>query len=183
LPDWRKDSKNVVDVPEDIKEALAELLRKYQEAASTSDAEAVATKDLAFAQVTRRIKPLKGDYFRIAKDLAVKADEEENKASATILPQGTASATLAERLARLTADVKCSNIELFRLRRKFDENDQPVVRDGVLPCGLPSKRTTQRERLCRLRDDHRAHRSRGVPSWSCPYQEPVREYPRPPILW
>jgi len=73
----------------------------------------VTTKDLAFAQLTRRIKPLKGDYFRIAKDVALKAHEEENKASATILPSGTASATLAEKLARLAADVKCSNIELF----------------------------------------------------------------------
>ena len=91
----------------------------------------MTTKDLAFAQLTRRIKPLKGDYFRIAKDVALKAHEEENKASATILPSGTASATLAEKLARLAADVKCSNIELFFLRRKFDENDQPVVRDGV----------------------------------------------------
>jgi hypothetical protein len=136
LPDWRKDSKKVMDVPEDIKEALAELLRKYQEAAPASDAEAVTTKDLAFAQVTRRIKPLKGDYFRIAKDVALKADEEENKASATILPPGTASVTLTEKLARLTADVKCSNIELFLLRRKFDENEQPVVRDGVGAAGI-----------------------------------------------
>jgi hypothetical protein len=136
LPDWRKNSKNVVDVPEHIKEALAELMRKYQEAAPASDAGAVTTKDLAFAQLTRSIKPLKGDYFQIAKDVALKAHEEENKASATILPSGTASATLAEKLARLAADVKCSNIELFLLRRKFDENDQPVVRDGVGTAGI-----------------------------------------------
>ena len=136
LPDWRKDSKNTVDVPEDIKEALVELMRKYQEAAPASDAGTIATDDLAFAHVTRRIKPLKGDYFRIAKDVALKANEEENKASATILPQGTASVTLAEKLARLTADVKSSNIELFLLRRKFDENDQPVVRDGVGTAGV-----------------------------------------------
>ena len=125
-----------MDVPEDIKEALVELMRKYQEAAPASDAGTIATDDLAFAHVTRRIKPLKGDYFRIAKDVALKANEEENKASATILPQGTASVTLAEKLARLTADVKSSNIELFLLRRKFDENDQPVVRDGVGTAGV-----------------------------------------------
>jgi hypothetical protein len=136
LPDWRKNSKNVVEVPEKIKEALAELIRKYQQAAPASDAGSVTTKDLAFAQVTRRIKPLKGDYFRIAKDVALKANEEEDKASTTILPPGTASATLAEKLARLTADVKCSNIELFLLRRMFDENDQPVVRDGVGAAGI-----------------------------------------------
>jgi hypothetical protein len=136
LPNWRKDSKNVVDVPEHIKEALAELMRKYQEAAPASDAGAVTTKDLAFAQLTRRIKPLKGDYFRIAKDVALKAHEKENKASATILPPGAASATLAEKLARLTSDVKCSNIELFLLRRKFDENDLSVVRDGVGAAGI-----------------------------------------------
>jgi hypothetical protein len=136
LPDWRKDSKNVVEVPEEIKEALAELMRKYQGAAPAADAEAVGTEDLAFAQVTRRIKPLKGDYFRIAKDVALKANEEEDKASTSILPRGTASATLAEKLARLTADSKCSNIELFLLRRKFDENDQPIVRDGVGAAGI-----------------------------------------------
>jgi hypothetical protein len=136
LPDWRKASKNAVEVPERIKEALAELMRKYQEAAPASDAGAVTTKDLAFAQLTRRIMPLKGDYFRIAKDVALKTHEEENTASATILPPGTASATLAKKLARLTADVKCSNVELFLLRRRFDENDQPVVCDGVGAAGI-----------------------------------------------
>lgn len=136
LPDWRKNSKNVVDVPEHIKEALAELMRKYQEATPASDAGAVTTKDLAFAQLTRKIKPLKGDYFRISKDVALKAYEEENKGSATILSSGTAFAALAEKLARLAADVKCSNIELFLLRRKFDENEQPMVRDGVGTAGI-----------------------------------------------
>ena len=136
MPDWRKDSKNVVDVPEHIKEALADLMRKYQKAAPASDAGALTSNDLAFAQLTRRIKPLKGDYFRIGKDVALKAHEEENKANATILPPGTASATLAEKLARLTADVKCSNVELFLLRRRFDENDQPVVRDGIGAAGI-----------------------------------------------
>ena len=136
LPDWRKNSKNVVDVPEHIKKALAELMRKYQEASPASGGGTVKIEDLAFAQLTRRIKPLKGDYFRIAKDATLKAHEEENKESATILPPGTASATLAEKLARLVADVKCSNIELFLLRRKFDEKDQPVVRDGVGTAGI-----------------------------------------------
>jgi hypothetical protein len=136
LPDWRKDSKNIVDVPEDIKEALAELLRKYQEAVPALDGEAVTTNDLAFAQVTRKIKPVKGDYFRIAKDVAMKANEDENKVSATILSPGTAAANLAEKLARLTSDGKCSNIELFLLRRKFDENNQPVVHDGVGASGI-----------------------------------------------
>jgi hypothetical protein len=79
---------------------------------------------------------LKGDYFRIAKDVALNANEEENEASATILPRGTAFATLAEKIARLTSDAKCSNIELFLLRRKFKKNDQPVVHDGVGAAGI-----------------------------------------------
>lgn len=76
LPDWRKDSKNVVDVPQEIKDALKELIQKYRQATSAPKSTAVSTDDLAFAQLSKKIKPVKGDYFRIAKDVALKAHEE-----------------------------------------------------------------------------------------------------------
>ena len=68
--------------------------------------------------------------------MALKANEKENKASATILPSDAASATLAEKPGRLAEDVRCSDIEPFLLRRKFDENEQPVVLDSVGTAGI-----------------------------------------------
>ena len=57
LPDWRKDSKNVVDVPQEIKDALKELIQKYRQATSAPKSTAVSTDDLAFAQLSKKIKP------------------------------------------------------------------------------------------------------------------------------
>ncbi len=47
LPEWRKGSKNVVDVPEEIKEALKELMNKYRQAAPAAPVTAVRSDDLA----------------------------------------------------------------------------------------------------------------------------------------
>jgi ribosomal protein S6 len=79
LPDWRKDLKNVVNVPQEVKDALKELVEKYQQATATQGSATVTTDNLAFAQLSRQIKPRKGDYFRIAKDVALRAHEEELK--------------------------------------------------------------------------------------------------------
>jgi len=43
LPDWRKDSKNLVDVPQEIKDALKELIEKHQQATAAQKSTAVHT--------------------------------------------------------------------------------------------------------------------------------------------
>jgi hypothetical protein len=130
LPDWRKDSKNVVDVPQEIKDALKELIEKYEHATPAQKSTAVRTDDLAFAQLSRQIKPLKGDYFRIAKDVALKAHEEELKKNVKVHARGTAFSALLEELARLSEDPKCTNIEVTFLSNKLGEDGQKVAYHG-----------------------------------------------------
>jgi len=130
LPDWRKDSKNVVDVPQEIKDALMELLKRYQQATAARKYTAVSTDDLALAQLSRQIKPLKGDYFRIAKDVALKAHEEELKENVKVHAPGTAFPTLLEELTRLSEDLKCTNLEVTFLSNKLGEDGQNVFHDG-----------------------------------------------------
>jgi hypothetical protein len=131
LPDWRKGSKNVVDVPQEIKDALKELIQKYQQATLAPKSTAVSTDDLAFAQLSKKIKPVKGDYFRIAKDVALKAHEEELKKNVKVHAPGTAFAALLEDLARLSDDPKCANLEVTFLSKKLDEDGHKVVHDGA----------------------------------------------------
>jgi hypothetical protein len=130
LPDWRKNSKNLVDVPQKIKDALTELMKKYQQATAVQGATALHTDDLAFAQLSKQIKPLKGDYFRIAKDVALKANEEELKKNVKIHAPGTAFSALLEELTRLSEDPKCTNLEVTLLSNKLGEDGQKAVRDG-----------------------------------------------------
>lgn len=130
LPEWRKDSKNVVEVSQEIKDALMELIEKYQQATATQKSTVVGTDELAFAQLSRQIKPQKGDYFRIAKDVALKAHEEELKKNVKVHPPGTAFPTLLEELSRLSEDPKCTNLEVTLLSSKLDEDGQKVIHDG-----------------------------------------------------
>ena len=131
LPDWRKGSKNVVDVPEEIKEALKELMNKYRQAAPAAPGTAVRTDDLAFAEMSRQIKPVKGDYFRIAKHILLKNQEEELKKNVKIHPPGTQFAGLLEELARLFENEKCNNIEVVLLSNKLDDQGNKVMNEGM----------------------------------------------------
>jgi hypothetical protein len=130
LPDWRKNSKIVVDVPEEIKDALKKLIEKYQQAPAAPKSAAMHTDNLAFVQLSRQIKPKKGDYFRIAKDVALKAYEEDLKNNVKIHAPGTAFSTLLEELARLSEDSKCNNLEVSFLSNKMGEDGQKIVHDG-----------------------------------------------------
>lgn len=137
LPDWRKNSQNVIDVPEEIKEALKQLIKKYREATPSAVYTAVNTDELAFAEVSKKIRPVKGDYFRIAKDVALKAYDEELekeqkvKKDVKVHPPGTAFTTLLEELDSLSRDSKCTNLEVVFLNSKLDDNGQKVVHDGA----------------------------------------------------
>jgi hypothetical protein len=121
----------VIDVPQEIKDALKELIQKYQQAQAAPSSTVVRTDELAFAQLSRQIKPLKGDYFRIAKDVALKAQEEELKNNMKIHAPGTAFPALLEDLSRLSEDPKCNDLEVTFLSNKLDESGQKVVNGGM----------------------------------------------------
>jgi len=131
LPDWRNNSKNVVEVPQKIKEALKDLMDKYQNPVPAAHQTGVKTDDLAFAQMSQQIKPVKGDYFRIAKDIVLKNHEEELKRNIKIYPPGTQFARLMEELAHLLRDDKCANIEVTFLSNKLDDQGNKVVDDNM----------------------------------------------------
>lgn len=141
LPDWRKNSKNVVEVPQKIKDALKELVDKFQQAVPAAHETVVNTDALAFAEMSRQIKPVKGDYFRIAKDIVLNNQKEELKNNVKIYPPGTQFAQLMEELARLFQDDKCTNIEVTFLSIKLDDRGNKVVDDNmyvaeIRPIGL-----------------------------------------------
>jgi hypothetical protein len=152
LPAWRKDSKNVVDVSEEIRKALVELMNKYQQATLAPQDTVVGIDDLAFAQLSRQIKPVKGDYFRIAKDVVLKNQEEELKKNAKIHPPGTQFANLMKELERLFEDDKCTNIEVAFLSNKLDALGNKIV-DGdmhvaeVRPIGIHALNEDTRQLL------------------------------------
>ena len=81
--------------------------------------------------MSRQIKPLKGDYFCIAKDVALKAHEEELEKNMKVHPPGTAFPALLEELSRLSEDPKCKNLEVTFLSKKLDEAGQYIVNEGM----------------------------------------------------
>src|SRR5439155_7665096 len=131
LPAWRKDSKNTVEVPEEIKKALNELMNKYRQARPASKGGVFGTDDLAFAERSRQVKPVKGDYFRIAKDVILKNHEEELKKNVKIHPPGTQFSGLTEELHHLLEDSKCTNIEVILLSNKLDDQGEKILDGGM----------------------------------------------------
>ncbi len=81
--------------------------------------------------MSRQIRPVKGDYFRIAKDILLKNQEEELEKNVKIHPPGTQFSGLTEELARLFEDEKCSNIEVVLLSNKLDDQGNKVMNDGM----------------------------------------------------
>lgn len=131
LPDWRKGSENPVDVPDEIKEALKELVKRYRQATPAVGGATVHTYDLAFAEMSRQIKPVKGDYFRISKDVLLENQEEELKKNVRVHAPGTLFAGIMEELERLFADDKCHNVEVVVLSNRLDDQGRKVVNEGM----------------------------------------------------
>lgn len=131
LPNWRKNSNNVVEVPQRIKEALKSLMDKYQKAAPAAHQTGVNTDALDFAEMSRQVKPVKGDYFRIAKDILLKNQREELKNDVKVHPPGTLLARLMEELEGLLQDNRCANIEVTLLSNKLDNQGNKVVDDNM----------------------------------------------------
>ena len=135
LPAWRKNSNAAVEVPEHIQKALMELRNKYRLAPQRSEGSAVGIDDLAFAEVSRQIKPVKGDYFRIAKDVILKNHEEELKQNIKkdlkIHPLDTQFSELIHHLKLIFGDSKCTGIETIFLSNKLDVQGEKLVDRGM----------------------------------------------------
>jgi hypothetical protein len=127
LPAWRSDSTNITEVPQDIKDGLQELLRHFRQAKPASNAQGPSLDELDFAEVSRQIKPLKGDYFRIAKGVALKSYQEELKKEPQLHPVGTHFAALLESLERICADPRYANVEVVFISFKLDEHGERIA--------------------------------------------------------
>jgi len=130
LPAWRGDSKNLTDVPQDIKDALKELLEKFRQAQPVSGAQNPTIAELDFAEVSKQIKPLKGDYFRIAKDVILQDHKEELRKEPQIHLPGTHFSALVESLDRVWTDSRRANVEVVFISFKLDDNGERIVDDG-----------------------------------------------------
>jgi len=131
LPYWRKDSGHRTEVPEQIKKALKAMLEKARSAAPLQNEALVESDEVGFAEMSRQIKPVKGDYFRVAKEILLQNQEKEPEAKVQVRPPGTAFSSLVESLGRLFEDSKCSNIEVFFLSNKLDEQGKKVVHEKM----------------------------------------------------
>jgi hypothetical protein len=152
LPAWRKNSKNRGETPEEIKKALMELMTKYHQASPASQDTTAGIDDLGFAEMSRQIKPVKGDYFRIGKDAIPKDHEEELKKNVKIHPPGTQFSGLMDELDRLLQDSKCTNIEVILLSNKLDDQGEKVLNEGmyiaeIRPIGIRALDEATRELL------------------------------------
>jgi hypothetical protein len=131
LPSWRSGSKNMVDVPPRIKEALKEMTEKYRsKAEAVPNAPGIAIDEFDFAEVSKTIKPVKGSYFRIAKDVILQNQQEEIKKRAKQYPPGSLFGGLVESLTEIVKDPSISNLEVVFISLKLDDKGEKVVEDG-----------------------------------------------------
>jgi hypothetical protein len=94
---------------------------------------------LDFVTVSKKVSTKKGCYLRFSKETILKIREDEERQAredeinekVRIHAPGTAFAALSEELARLSEDPKCSNLEVYLLSNKLDQNGEKVVRDGM----------------------------------------------------
>lgn len=121
----------MVDVPPQIKEALKEMIEKYRtKAEAVPNAPEIAIDELDFAEVSKTIKPVKGSYFRIAKDVVLQNYQEEIKKRAKPCPAGSLFAGLVESLTEIVKDPSISNPEVAFISLKLDDREEKVAEDG-----------------------------------------------------
>jgi hypothetical protein len=93
---------------------------------------------LDFVTISKKVSTKKGSYLRFAKEtiLKIREDEErkvrddETNEKPRIHPPGAALDALSEDLARLSGDPKCSNLEVYLLGGKVDQEGQKIIHDG-----------------------------------------------------
>lgn len=139
LPKWREPHPTFAELPKSILDAIDQMGKNFMDATRT---EAHAEDDvdkLDFVTVSKKVSTKKGSYLRFSKETILKirldeeskAREDEIKEKVTIHPPGTAFAALSEKLAQSSEDPKCSNLEVYLLSNKLDQDGEKVVRDGM----------------------------------------------------
>ncbi len=69
LPAWRQDSPYISDVPDDMKNALKELIDKFRTAKPIDNADEPNMDDIGFVEISRQVKMTKGSYLRFSRDV------------------------------------------------------------------------------------------------------------------
>jgi len=139
LPKWREPHPPLPDLPKDILDAIDQMGKKVMHATPTNAHDEHDVDKLDFVTVSKKVSTKKGSYLRFSKETILKIREDEERKAredeinekAIICPPGTALGTLSEELARLSKDLKCSNLEVCLLSGKLDQDGEKVICDGM----------------------------------------------------
>ena len=136
LPKWREPRQSFTDLPNDILQAIDQMAKKVMGASPTEAHCELNVDKLDFVTVSKRVSPKKGSYLRFSKESILKIHEDEQSKdreseSIQVHEPGTAFASLSGKLAEISHDPKCSNLEVYFLSNKLVQNGNKVVEDGM----------------------------------------------------
>ncbi len=138
LPKWREPRQSFTDLSPDLLETINQMGKEVLGATVTKAHDEHDVDKLDFVTVSKKVSLKKGSYLRYSKETIARIVEDENRKAAerksespTIHEPGTAFALLSERLAEVNRDPKCSNLEVYFLSGKRDENGEKLVEDGM----------------------------------------------------
>jgi len=131
LPAWRGASPNKVDVPPEIQEALKGLIDKYRKKSKpVTDGRDVTIDKIDFLEISKKVSPVKGSYFRFSKEIILKNHEEELKKRSEVFPADTKLQKLLESLTDLFTESEVSNVEVAFISYKLDTSGEKVVEEN-----------------------------------------------------
>lgn len=139
LPAWRTQSKPV-DVPPEIQKALKKLVDKFtNQSTPLAEGGIRDLSELGFFQITKRIKPAKGSYFRFAKEMILKNYEDELRKR--LFPPENLFAKLLDSLREVFAKPDVERVEVDFITYKVNEKGEKVVEDDhhiaeIRPVGI-----------------------------------------------
>ena len=138
LPKWREPHPPLTDLPKEILDAIDQMGERVMGAIPTQAHGEHDVDKLDFLTVSKKVSPKKGSYLRFAKETILKIHEgegrkahEDESRQVSIHEPGTAFAALSEQLARLSEDPKSSNLEVYLLSNKLDQDGKEVLNDGM----------------------------------------------------
>lgn len=145
LPKWREPHPPFGDLPKDMLHAIDQMAKKTMDASPTEAHHEHDVDKFDFVTVTKRVSPRKGSYLRFSKETILKIHEEEqsktregDRESVQVHEPGTAFASLSDKLIEISRDPRCSNLEVYLLSGKLDENGCKVIENGKWPAELGS---------------------------------------------
>lgn len=166
LPKWREPHAPLAALPKDIVDAIDKMGKEVMDATPTELHDEYDVDKLDFVTISKKVWTKKGSYLRFSKETILKIREDEERKEredeirerVKIHAPGTGFATLSEELVRLSEDPKCSNLEVYFLSNKLDQDGEKVVRDGmwvveVRPIGIHLFNQETRAFLKREYDD------------------------------